>query len=179
MPILECLKLCRINSSRKAVSENWLSHTTVGSCNNSRFAFLLLTNDLDLHFSILVETHMRKIGGLIFLHSSRVFEFYPFQQYKAECPIWYISYFLHFVSFILLVSPRKTELCLKPSLGYIWLSSSYYMAEVWYEQSEVHGHCELMQPISSLTVLLQRHPEVPASSDVFETLHFITLLAFF
>lgn len=137
MPILECLKLCRINSSRKAVSENWLSHTTVGSCNNSRFAFLLLTNDLDLHFSILVETHMRKIGGLIFLHSSRVFEFYPVQQYKAECPIWYISYFLHFVSFIPPVSPRKTELCLKPSLGYIWLSSSYYMAEVWYEQSEV------------------------------------------
>lgn len=86
-------------------------------CNNSGFAFLLLTNGLDLHLSILVETNMRKIVGFIFLHSSRVFEFYPFRNTKAECPVWYISYFLHFGSFIPPVSRGKNRIMSKTVSG--------------------------------------------------------------
>lgn len=65
MPTLGCLKLYRIHLSRKAADENWLSHTTMGPYNTSEFglSFLLLTNGLDLHFSILVETPIRKKEG--------------------------------------------------------------------------------------------------------------------
>lgn len=159
MPTLECLKLCRINQSKKAVKENWLSHTTVDSCNNSGFAFLLLTNGLDLHFSILVETHMRKIGGLIFLHSSRVFEFYPFSQHKSR--VSNLIYFLLLAFWLFHSSsvPKKNRIMSKTISGiYLVIIFLLYGRSVTWVK--LHEHCELMQPISSLTVLLQRHPEV-------------------